>query len=200
MVLSGCGRQDGSEITEAVSLLIALNSLGAQVQCFAPNMEFQGRNLLEESQRIARGSAKDLTTLNSKDFDALIFPGGFGAALHLCDWASQGAKAQVHPEVKKQILDFHKSGKPIGAVCIAPVLLALTLGSKHVTLTLGDDHETISEVQKTGAHHEICNVDDFISDRDHKIVTSPAYMYDKAGPHEVFKGIEGLCREIFEMA
>lgn len=200
LILAGCGHQDGTEITEAVSLLIALNSLGAQVQCFSPRMEFQGRNLLDESQRIARGSAKDLASLNSQEFDALIFPGGFGAAMHLCNWASRGASAEVHPLVKKQILDFHQSGKPIGAVCIAPVLLALTLGSKHITLTLGDEHEVIDQIQKTGAHHEICNVDDFISDRDHKIVTSPAYMYDKASPHEVFKGLEGLCREIFEMA
>ncbi|HWU43444.1 MAG TPA: isoprenoid biosynthesis glyoxalase ElbB [Bdellovibrio sp.] len=212
VVLSGCGFKDGSEITEAVSLLIALHQAGAQVACFAPEIEFsvtnhlngQGssekRSVLAESARIARGHIKSLSTLEAKDFDAVAFPGGFGAAKNLCNWAEKGAKCDVNPEVKRVILDFHKASKPIGAICIAPVIVARVLGDKKVTVTIGDDTETAAEILKTGAQHEECPVDDYITDRETKVVTTPAYMYDNAKPNEVFAGIFGLAHELVEWA
>lgn len=212
VVLSGCGFLDGSEITESVSLLIALNQAGAQVTCFAPNMEItatdhltkqplpEKRNLLSEAARIARGEIKDLQSLDVKDFDAMAFPGGFGAAKNLCNWAEKGAKCEVNPEVKRVILDFFNASKPIGAICIAPVIIARVLGDKKVTVTIGDDSETAAEIQKTGAQHEECPVDDYITDRECKVVTTPAYMYDKAKPNEVFAGIFGLAHELVEWA
>ncbi len=212
IVLSGCGHRDGSEITESVSLLIALHQAGADVSCFAPDIEIpvtnhitgqpqnEKRRLLVEAGRIARGKVQSLDKLNVKDFDALAFPGGYGAAKNLCNWAEKGAKCDVNPDVKRVILDFHNASKPIAALCIAPVLLARVLGDKKITLTIGDDKETIAEIQKTGALHEECPVDDYITDREGKIVTTPAYMYGNAKPNEVFKGIFGLAHELVEWA
>lgn len=212
VVLSGCGYLDGSEITEAVATLIALSQLDANVQCFAPVSTFTAidhlesknksgeRQVLNEAARIARGQVKDVAELTARDFDAVIFPGGYGVASNLSSWAREGSRAKVLPEVERVIREFYQEQKPIGAICIAPTLVARVLGSRHVTLTIGNDPETAAEIEKTGARHEPCSVDDYVSDRDHKVVTTPAYMFDHAKPNEVFKGVFGLCKEIFEMA
>lgn len=212
VVLSGCGHLDGSEITESVSLLIALHQAGADVSCFAPDIEIpvtnhvdgntqtEKRRLLVEAARIARGNIQSLDKLQMKDFDALAFPGGYGAAKNLSNWAEKGAKCDVNPDVKRVILEFHGASKPIAACCIAPVLLARVLGDKKVTVTIGEDPETAAEIKKTGAQHEDCPVDDYITDREGKIVTTPAYMYGDAKPNEVFKGIFGLAHELVEWA
>ncbi|WP_413290036.1 isoprenoid biosynthesis glyoxalase ElbB [Bdellovibrio sp. HCB337] len=212
VVLSGCGNKDGAEITEAVSLLISLSQNGASYMCFAPNTEVpalnfltnetlsEKRNAMIEAARIARSQVQDLKTLKVTDYDALAFVGGYGAAKVLSTWAEKGAQCTVSPEVEKSIKDFYNASKPIAAICIAPVLLAKVLGSKKVTVTLGDGKETIAEVLKTGAQHEICPVDDYVTDRETKVITTPAYMYDNAKPHEVFKGISGLAKELVEMA
>lgn len=212
VVFSGCGHLDGSEITESVSLLIALHQAGADVHCFAPDLEVpamnhvakepsnEKRNILTESARIARGEITALDKLVTKEFDAVVFPGGYGAAKNLSNWAEKGAKCEVHPEVQRVIKEFHAESKPIGALCIAPVLLARVLGDKKITVTVGENGETAAEIQKTGAVHEECPVDDYITDRESKIVTTPAYMYGDAKPNEVFQGIFGLAHEIVEWA
>ncbi len=212
VVLSGCGYLDGTEITEAISILIAIGQNGAEAICFAPNIDLQAvnhltkqsaennRNVLEEAARIARSKILPLNQLDAKKFDALAFPGGFGAAKNLSSWAFKGAQSEVNPEVAKVILDFYNDSKPIAAACIAPVLLAKVLGKKRVTVTIGNDPATIAEVEKTGAQHETCPVDDYITDRETKVVTTPAYMYDDAKPHEVFQGISGMVKELVEWA
>jgi enhancing lycopene biosynthesis protein 2 len=210
VVLSGCGYKDGSEITEVVSSLICLSKEGAQHRCFAPNILMpsinhltgeteEPRNVLYESARIARGQVEDLKLLNEEEFDAILFPGGFGAATNLCDWATKGADCTVLPEVEKAVESFYKKGKPIGAICIAPVIIAKVLGKHKITLTIGDDKATATEVNKTGAHHENCPVTEYISDRNNKILTTPAYMY-QAKPHAAFLGISKMLREFLEMA
>lgn len=212
VVLSGCGNKDGAEITEAVSLIVGLSQAGAEMTYFAPDLEFEPqnfltdektgskRNVMVESARITRSRMNDLASLKASDFDGLAMPGGFGAALHLSDWALKGARCSVHPELERVLREFHKQSKPIAAICIAPAVVARVLGSERITLTLGNDPEAIQEVSKTGAQHEICPVEDYITDRIHKIVTTPAYMYGSAKPHEVFRGIGGLVREFVEMA
>jgi enhancing lycopene biosynthesis protein 2 len=211
VVLSGCGFLDGSEITEAVSTLISLSELGVEAKCFALSEEvpavdhaskssLPARNMLSESSRIARGNAVDLKSLRESDFDAVVFPGGFGAAKNLSDWATAGVKAKVHPEVKRVITEFHKAAKPIGAICIAPTLVAKVLGSKGVEVTIGNDIETAAEIEKTGAVHVQCAVTDYVSDRDHKVLTTPAYMFHEAKPFEIFTGIRNMLRELVEMA
>lgn len=211
VVLSGCGFLDGSEVTEAISVLIALHQAGATPSCFAPSIEAPGmnhlsgeplpnpRNVLEESARIARREVKDLRELDAHQFDAVIFPGGYGAAKNLSTWGFAGAKGKVHPEVERVLKDFRRSDKPIGAICIAPALLALLFGSDGITITIGNDPTTAAEIEKTGAHHEICPVNDYVTDREHKIVTTPAYMYESR-PDLVFQGISGLVRELVEMS
>jgi enhancing lycopene biosynthesis protein 2 len=212
VVLSGCGFKDGAEITEAVSSLIALSEAGAETVCFAPNQEFQAtshcdypqasekRNVLVESARICRGKIHELSELKESEFDAVVFPGGFGAALHLSSWGTEGAKSKINADVKRVISSFHKAAKPIGAICISPVLVAKVLGSEGVNLTIGNDTATANEIEKTGALHVKCDVTDYVSDRDHKVLTTPAYMYGEAKPSEVFTGIRKMIRELVEMA
>lgn len=154
VVLAGCGVYDGSEITEAVSMLIALSTHGAKYQVFAPNVDqahvvnhtngsemSEKRNVLVESARIARGDVKDLATINSSDFDALLFPGGFGAAKNLSDFGFKGGDMTVNPDVEKALKSFHQSSKVIGLACISPIIAARVFGTKFggpgVTLTLG---------------------------------------------------------------
>lgn len=212
IILSGCGFKDGSECTETISSFIALSGENCEYECFAPDLEFTAtdhisnqpignRNIRSESTRLSRKEVQKIETLNSDKFDALLFPGGFGAALHLSDWASKGSRCTVHAVVESLINNFYKQSKPIGAICIAPVLIAKVLGSKNnVTLTIGNDAATAEEIEKTGAEHVDCKVTDFVSDRASKILTTPAYMYDEAKACEVFEGIKGLVKELAEMA
>ena len=211
VILSGCGNKDGAEITEAVSLMIALSEQGAEVHYFAPNQDFtaqnfltgqalEKRNVMAESARITRSQIKDLATLNAQDFDGVALPGGFGAALNLSTWAQKGAACTVNADLEKALLAFYDMSKPIAAICIAPALVARVLGSKKITLTVGADSEAAGEIKKTGAIHEVCPVDDYITDRLHKIISTPAYMYDSATPAQIFKGVSGLAQELVEMA
>jgi len=211
VILSGCGFKDGSEITEAISSLVAITEFGATYEIFAPDIRVQTtdhlngssqgeRNALHEAARIARGKIKDVKSLDPKKFDALFFPGGYGAALYLCNWVKVGSQCEVLPSVKGTVEAFYKESKPIGAVCIAPVILAKVLGSRGITVTIGDDKETAAEIAKTGAQHENCSVTDYVTDREHKIVTSPAYMYGDAKPCDVFTGVRGAVKELVEMA
>jgi enhancing lycopene biosynthesis protein 2 len=210
VVLSGCGHKDGAEITESVSTLIALSELGAEVEVFAPDIKFtvadplgngktsESRNVLTESARIARGEIKSLAELKAENFDGIALPGGFGAALNLCTWAIKGAKCEVLPEMERVLYEFYKAQKPIAAICIAPALVARVLGREGVTLTIGRDEG--GEIAKTGAHHENCAVTDYVTDREHRVISTPAYMYGEAKPFEVFTGVRKAIREMVEMA
>lgn len=212
VILSGCGNKDGAEITEAVSTLVNLSEQGVQYKIFAPNHEFEAinfltgekhteiRNVLYESARIARSEISDVKELKVADFDGLVLPGGFGAALHLCTFAKHGSKGEALPEIKRVIEEFYQDSKPICAICIAPALVSLVLGKNNITITLGRDAEAAQEIRKTGAQHEVCPPDDFITDRENKIITTPAYMYDEATPSQVFTGIRGAIRELVEMS
>ncbi len=212
VILSGCGFLDGAEITEAVSTLVAIGQQGAEYRCFAPNKDVeetnhltkqptgQKRNVLQEAARIARGDIQPLEELRVQDFDALAFPGGFGAALHLCDFAKKGSGGEIDPEVRRIVKEFHESGKPIAAICIAPAIMALAFGGKGVTVTIGDDQGTASEVEKTGAKHSTCAVEQFVVDSANKVITTPAYMYGTAKPHQIFEGVSGAIAELINMA
>lgn len=212
VILSGCGVFDGSEIHEAICTLLNLDKLNIQYQCFAPNApqnrvtnhfthetENQAqRNMLVEAARIARGNIKDLRDFNTIDFDAVIFPGGSGAATNLCDFALTGANCKVNSEVNRVITDCYESKMPIGAICIAPALIAAVLGEHHITLTIGNDPKAAAEIEKTGAIHQECMVDDIVTDNKNLIVSTPAYMLAKS-IKEVDKGIEKLVKEIAQL-
>ncbi len=211
--LAGSGNQDGSEITEATSLIISLAEFQAEVDFFAPNSNFtpldfithkpmgnETRNLMLEAARITRGKINSLEDFTDSGFDALILPGGMGAALYLSNWASLEQNCQVHPKLESALLNFHKSSRPIGAICIAPAIVARVLGKHDLTVTCGDDLKTAQAVQKTGARVERCPAYDFISDRLNKVVSAPAYMCENTNAFEVYTGIRNLTKEIIEMA
>jgi enhancing lycopene biosynthesis protein 2 len=210
VVLSGCGFKDGSEITEAVSTLIALTQQDCEYQCFAPDIEVDvvnhltgtpagKRGVLSEAARIARGKVQPLKELKANNYTGVIFPGGYGAATKLSAWAHEGARCTVLPEVKSVIEDFYNAKKPIGAICIAPALVAKVLGAKKVRLTIGNDKETSQEIEKTGAVHEECAVDKCVVDTANKVVTTPAYMYDEAKPHQVLAGVTALVSSLIKL-
>jgi len=213
VILSGCGVYDGSEIHEAVITLLALDRAGAEAVCMAPNIdqmhvinhlsgspaEGETRNVLVESARIARGNIKDIAEISADDFDALILPGGFGAAKNLCDFAVNGPDCNVNPEVARLVKETVAAQKPLAAVCIAPALLAKVLGPiNSPALTIGSDAGTAGAVNKMGARHIDCPVKEAVVDRDNKIVTSPAYML--AGSiGEAAAGIEKTVQELIGM-
>ena len=212
VILSGCGYLDGAEITEAISTLVAIGQNGAEYKVFAPNKDVpetnhltnqstgQNRNVMQEAARIARGDIQPLENLKSQDFDALAFPGGFGAALHLCNFAEKGSSGEIDPQVKRVVNEFHDNGKPIAAICISPAIMALAFGNKGVNITIGDDQGTASELEKTGAKHSNCAVERFVVDTANKIITTPAYMDGSAKPHQIFEGVSGAIKELIKMA
>jgi enhancing lycopene biosynthesis protein 2 len=208
VILSGCGVRDGSEIHEAVFTLLAIDQCGAEAVCMAPNDDFPEtnhltmqetgvmRNALVESARIARGNIRDIKNVKASDLDAIILPGGFGAAKNLCDFAVKGAAASVHPEVARLLREVALAHKPIGAICIAPVVLAAVLGRELApTLTIGTDSGTAAEIEKAGAIHQQCPVRDFVVDRANKFVTTPAYML-ATRISEVQDGISKCVRQV----
>lgn len=201
MVLSGCGVNDGTEIHEAVSMMIALERAGFTVACFAPDMAQRDlvdhlagrpaegtRNVLVESARIARGKVAPLSSLDPASHDGLAFPGGFGAAKNLSDFAVNGSDMKVRPEVERAMAAFHAAGKPILAVCIAPALVAKVFGPKGCRFTIGDDEGTAEALASFGGTHVATAATGVCVDETLKIVTAPAYML-ASGPAEVFAGI-----------
>ena len=210
VILSGCGVYDGAEIHESVITLLRLDQRGALVQCFAPNVAQlhvinhltgeempESRNVLVESARIARGDVKDIREANAEDFDALIVPGGFGAAKNLSNFASAGAGCSLNPQVLALAEAFVEAGKPLGLICISPALAAKIYGP-GVTCTIGNDADTAAVLDKMGAHHQACAVDDIVEDTARKLVSTPAYMLGK-NISEVASGINKLVDRVLEL-
>lgn len=211
VVLSGCGVRDGSEIHEAVFALLAIDQAGCEAVCMAPDADLavidhltmqetgDKRNILVESARIARGKILDIKDVKAADLDAIVFPGGFGAAKNLCDFAVKGATASVHPEVGRLLKEIIAAKKPIGAICIAPALIAAALGRVNTpTLTIGNDAGTAAEINKTGAIHQECPVTELVVDKKNKIVSTPAYML-ATRISEAYEGIEKCVKEVVKM-
>ncbi|HDY75527.1 MAG TPA: isoprenoid biosynthesis glyoxalase ElbB [Candidatus Marinimicrobia bacterium] len=210
VVLSGCGFNDGAEIQESVITMLELDKAGAEMVLMAPNIDqlhvinhYTGqemdeyRNVLVESARIARGNIKDMAEVSSSDVDALIFPGGFGVAKNLCDYAMTGANCSINPDVLKLSKEVHKDNKPIGVMCIAPAMMAKILG-EDTELTIGFDEQTSEDINTMGAKHITCPVEDIIVDREKKVVSTPAYMEAKS-IKEAAEGISKLVIEILNM-
>jgi len=210
VILSGCGVYDGAEIHESVITLLRLDQRGAQVQCFAPNIAQlhvinhltgdempESRNVLVESARIARGNIKDIREANVEDFDALIVPGGFGAAKNLSNFAIEGAGCTVQPDVLALTEAFAEAGKPVGLICISPALAAKIYGP-GVTCTIGNDADTAAAMNKMGATHADCAVTDIVEDKARKLVSTPAYMLAQS-ISEAASGINKLVDRVLEL-
>ena len=208
VVLSGCGVFDGSEIHEAVLTLLHLSQAGAQVQCFAPDIpqmhvvnHLKGevaagetRNVLVEAARVVRGQIKPVTEARAEDFDALIVPGGLGAAKNLCDFAVNGAAMTVQKDFLAFARAMHAANKPIGLICIAPTMAAAICGAGTKT-TIGHDADTAAAVNATGAQHCPCEVQDTCVDREKKLVTTPAYML----AHSIAEANAGIGKLVAEV-
>ena len=213
VLLAGCGVYDGSEIYEGTITLLALSRAGAEVVCTAPDVELdvidhetqqptgEKRSVYKEAARLARGEIKPMGEVDPAGLDALIIPGGFGAAKNLSDFASKGADATVQPEVAKLVRAMHEQKKPIGAICIAPATLAAIFKGSDVklTVTIGSDAGTAAGIEACGATHAECPVDDIVVDEANSVVTTPAYMLGPA-IKDVAKGIEKLVDKIVQLA
>ena len=212
VILSGCGVMDGSEIHEATLTLLAISRLGAETVCMAPNVDQvhvinhltgqeikEKRNVLVESARIARGKIRDIKTVKADEVDALVLPGGYGAAKNLCTFAFDGADCKVNPEVARLVKEVHRAGKPIGAICISPALLAKIFEKSGMQLTVGHEKETADQIRKMGNVHIDCSVRETVIDKKNKIVTTPAYMLAQ-NIAEAAAGIEKLVGEVMGMA
>ena len=216
VLLSGCGHLDGAEVREAVLTLLALDQHGASYQCIAPNApQFHVinhvtgepvagavRNILEESSRIARvGQCLDLAQAKVADYDALVMPGGYGVAKNHCSFAFKGAEADVRPDVAAFVLGFFDAKKPVGAICIAPALVALVLHQAHdsATLTLGNDAGCAAALGQLGQiNQNTPNARQIVIDETHKLITTPAYMFDDARLSDVWVGIERCVAEVLK--
>ncbi len=209
VILAGCGHLDGAEIGEAITLLLSIDQHHCEYQCFAPNRpqtevidHFTGkkergtRNIMTEAARIARGNILPIEQFKAEDYDALLFSGGFGAAKNLCSYAFKGADMEVEPDVARAILDMHKAQKPIGGMCIAPVLFAKLI--EDVCVTLGSDGTPASsDVFKMGASHVQTEAGDVVADNEKLVFSTPAYMLD-ATIKDVYDGAYNLIGSIVE--
>ena len=216
VLLAGCGHLDGAEVREAVLTLLALDQHGAAVQCIAPNApqyhvvnHLTGepepgaqRNILEESSRISRlGKCLDLAQARVQDFDALLMPGGYGVAKNHCSFAFKGVNAEVRPDVAAFVGGFFAARKPVGAICIAPALVALALHASHdsAAMTLGNDAGVANAITQLGQQFtSTLSAREVVIDEAHKLVTTPAYMFDDALLSDVFVGIGRCVAEVLK--
>ena len=204
VILSGCGVYDGSEIQEACAALLALDRHHARAVPCAPDKPQmhvvdhtagepaagEDRNVLKEAARIVRGEITPLADMDVKDVDAVLMPGGFGAAKNLCDFAVEGADCTVDGQVAAFLRAAYEAQKPIGAMCIAPVIVARVFGKDlKPKLTIGTDPDTAKAIAAMGAEHVECPASGAVVDEEHRIVTTPAYM-SAGGIGEVFAGAE----------
>ena len=214
VVLSGCGVFDGAEIHESVITLLAIDRAGAQAVCMAPDVDQmhvvnhltgevsdrEKRNVLVEAARIARGEIKDITTVKADELDAIVFPGGFGAAKNLSSFAVKGENCDVHPEVLRLVKEFAAKKKPQAALCIAPAMMAKIYEDalNKPTLTIGNDKDCSSKIETMGSTHQECSARDFVFDKQNSVISTPAYMRGQS-ISEVAEGIEKTILQLLKM-
>ena len=220
VLLSGCGVQDGSEIYESVLTILALEKAGADVVALAPDVPqahvvnhykgqeereivplgggHGGRNVLAESARIVRGKITGVEQVSAHDLDALVIVGGYGVVKNLCTFASDGVDATVNPDIERLIVEMNGLGKPIGAMCAGPILVALCLRGKAVSLTVGNEASTALALTRLGAHHVTSNVDEIHTDTTNKIVSTAAF-FSAQSVSEAEPGIYALVNRVLAM-
>lgn len=216
LLLSGCGVQDGSEISEAVLTILALEKAGVEIVAMAPDVEQayvvnhysgqesreESRSALTEAARITRGKIVAVQTVGAHGLDALILVGGFGAVKNLCTYAIDGTGATVNHDVARLIQEMHGLAKPIGAMCIASVVVALALSGQRrstLTLTIGNDETVARNLGILGATHLETSADQVCIDEHNHVVSTPAFMLAH-GPMEAETGIFKLVEHVVGMA
>ncbi len=210
VILAGCGNRDGSETHETLSVLLAIDKRGMEYQCFAPEMEFnvfnhikgeatgEKRDLVTEASRLCRGNIKPLSEYCAEDFDALVLPGGMGAAQNWSSYAFCGESMEVNSQIEKAVKDTFSAQKPIGALCIAPMILAKVLGDKNPTITLGSDCQAAKDAIALGCNHQVCNATEVSVDEKNKLITTPAYMV-ATRISQIFEGSDNLVQALANM-
>jgi enhancing lycopene biosynthesis protein 2 len=213
VVLAGCGFLDGAEIYESVLTLLFLDRAGVAYQCLAPDVPQmhvvdhvakqptgETRNVLVEAARIARGKIQPLDIAWLDKVDAVIFPGGFGAAKNYCDYAVKGDECTMHPLVEEFMQKAAAKRMPLGLICIAPLVFARACKGQnlHPQLTVGAESGAARSVEKFGAKHVVCPVTEIVVDREHRIVSTPAFMYD-THIAEAARGIEKLVTAVIQL-
>lgn len=212
VLLAGCGVFDGAEIHEATLTLYFLDKAGVESVIMAPDI-FQKetinhltgevmnerRNVLVEAARIARGNIKNIDDVKAEDIDGLIMPGGYGVAKNFSDFLEKGADMTVIPQVKRLLVDMLKAKKPIGAICISPVIIAAALREVKPTVTIGTDIDVAKVIEDMGAKHLSCPVNEMVVDEENKIVSTPAYMLGRS-IKDVAEGIEKLVNQVIYLA
>ena len=212
VILSGCGVYDGSEIHEAMATLLALENHGFEAVCFAPDvnqmhvinhltgtpMHDETRNVLVESARITRGKIEALDADKIAGMDALVLPGGYGAAKNLCNYAVEGTDMQVNEDVAKAINAIHDAGKPIVSLCISPVILAKIFKQQKPLLTVGGYGDDAKNIEAMGARHKVTAHEQYVVDDNLKIITTPCYMMD-ATVGQIFRGVDKAIAELESM-
>ena len=212
VLLSGSGFLDGAEIRESVLTLLCLDQAGVEYEIFAPNITQyhvvnhltgeavdESRNVLVEAARIARGNILDIKEVDPTSYSALFIPGGYGVAKNFSNFAFEGCSAEVEPNVKSFLYAYRELKRPIGGICISPALISLVYGDTGVSLTIGNDAQTAEQLELLGVKHIDCEVTKCITDKENKIVTTAAYMYDSARLSEVFQGIESCVKATLEL-
>lgn len=211
VILAGCGNLDGSEIYETVVSLLCLDRAGVEYQCFAPDipqkqvlnyltqevMPGEVRNVLVEAARLARGNIQDIQHADPAEFDAAVFPGGYGVAQNLSSFAMEGAESQLQPEVAWFAKQMAQARKPMAFLCIAPTLIP-QIYDEPVNMTIGVDKDIAQLVEQMGAKHVPCTVRDYVVDVQHKVVSTPAFMF-KTSISEVAAGIEGAITALLRL-
>jgi enhancing lycopene biosynthesis protein 2 len=208
IIIGGCGHRDGSEIHETTMTMLAIEKHGATYELFAPDSNqyhvinhltgeemAENRNMLVEAARIGRGKIKSLDDFRANDFDAVIFPGGFGVAKNFFNYAFKGAKATVEEHIEQVIKEIKALDKPIGALCIAPVLLAKVMD--NITVTIGNDDATAHDITLMGSHNVNTTHGEVISDKVNKIFSTPAYMLD-ASILDIAAGADNLVSTMLD--
>lgn len=210
VILSGCGVFDGSEIHEAVSVLLALDLADTTYECFAPNISQtrvvnhltnettnETRNVLVEAARIARGKIRDIKEADINEFVAAIYPGGFGAAINLSDFGKNGVDMTINADVLHFAQAMKNAKKPQGFICIAPTMISKIYGA-GVEHTIGNDITTKTAIEKMGGKHVDCVVTKTVIDCKNKVVSTPAYMLaNRIG--DVFAGVNELVKEVLAL-
>ena len=206
VILAGCGNKDGAEVGESLTTLLAIDQCGSSYDIFAPDkpvfhtlnyltdgeMPDEKRNVLLEAARIARGNIRPLTEYCAENYDALVLPGGFGAAKNLCNYAFKGAEMTVDTQVAAAVSETHALGKPIGALCIAPVIIAKLI--PNALVTSGDDPATIENLLKMGARHKPAKAGEYVYDEENNLYSTPCYMLPNARISEVYNGVYNMIK------
>ena len=209
VILAGCGTRDGSEINETVTLLLALDQHNIEYQAFAPDENqyevdnhvtgqctMEKRNMMVEAARIVRGNILPITKFNANDYDALLFPGGTGTAKNIFTYAIDGIDFKVNKEVEKAIKDIHAQGKPIGAMCIAPLMVAKVLGNVNVTMGSGNCRQA-KELPMIGCKHTETTHGGVAIDKENKVYSTPCFMLD-ATLKDVYQGAWNLVEAMIK--